>query len=161
MTTRREALLTLPLLCAASRIRAQVPVAGPPKRLGYLGSNPDPKTPPEQRPFGIGMRQKGWIHGDNLLREFAFTDGQAFERFPQLAEELVRKRVDAILSAGDVATVAAARATRTIPIVFVSVAYPVEEGLIDSYARPGRNATGLTLFAGIEVVIKRLELLRN
>ena len=92
-----------------------------------------------------GLRAKlkalGWVEGQNLVIESAFADAKV-ERLAAMAEELVRKRVDVIWAFPDLAAIAAARATRTIPIVFVNVAWPVEQGLIESYGRPGRNVTG-------------------
>jgi len=79
---------------------------------------------------------------------------------PKLAAELVAKRVDVIWALGPEAAIAAARATSTIPIVFWGVAFPVEQGLIDSFGRPGRNVTGVAWWASPEVDAKRLELLR-
>lgn len=160
MTTRRDALLALPLLYPASQARAQAPKAGPPKRLGVLSAGFEPQLPRPQRPFYIALRDMGWILGENLIVEPAFADGK-IERVQGLAEELVRKRVDAISAIGDFAAVIAARATRTIPIVFSFVFFPVEQGLIDSFARPGRNVTGRSDFAGVEVTLKRLQLLRE
>jgi putative tryptophan/tyrosine transport system substrate-binding protein len=160
MTTRRDALLALPLLCATSSIQAQAPHAGPPRRLGALFPGFDDQGPRPQRPFYIGLRQRGWVLGENLVPEPAYADGKV-ERLGELAEQLVRKRVDVILVYGDPAAVAAARATRTIPIVFFGVFFPVELGLIDSYARPGRNATGQAQLAGIEITVKRREFLKE
>jgi putative ABC transport system substrate-binding protein len=160
MTTRRDALLALPLLCGAPSLRGQKPSAIPPKRLGIISLGADSPTPPPQRPLYLALRQRGWILGENLLREPAYADGKP-ERLAGLAEELVRKRVDVILSLEDAPTVAAARATRTIPIVFTLAQFPVELGLVDSYARPGHNVTGQTFFAGVEVAFKRLVFLRE
>jgi putative tryptophan/tyrosine transport system substrate-binding protein len=160
VTSRRDALLALPLLCGAPGVRAQAPKAGPPKRMGVLNAGFEPQMPGPQRPFYLALREKGWILGDNLEVEPAFADGK-IERVQGLAEELVRKRVDVILVIGDFASVIAARATRTIPIVFTFVLFPVEQGLIDSFARPGRNVTGRSEFAGVEVTLKRLQLLRE
>jgi putative tryptophan/tyrosine transport system substrate-binding protein len=160
MTTRRDAVMALPLLCATSRIRALAPKAGSPKHLGVLSPGFDPQIPKPQRPIYIALREKGWILGDNLEVEPACADGK-IERVQWLAEELVGKRVDVILAFGDFAAVIAARTTRTIPIVFTFVLFPVEQGLIDSFARPGRNVTGRSQFAGVEVTLKRLQLLRE
>ena len=102
----------------------------------------------------------GWVEGRNLVIERAFADFQP-QRLPALAQELIRKRVDLIWTSLPDATIAAARATRTIPIVFISVAWPVEQGLIDSYARPGRNVTGVATYTGLEVSTKRLEFLKE
>ena len=101
----------------------------------------------------------GWIEGQNLVIESAFADAKV-ERLAALAEELVRKRVDVILAYPDTAAITAARATRTIPIVFVNASWPVEQGLIESYGRPGRNVTGVATYTGIEVSAKRLEFLK-
>ena len=110
-----------------------------------------------------GLRAKlktlGWIEGQNLVIESAFADTKV-ERLAALAEELVRKRVDVILAYPDLPAIAAARATRTIPIVFVNVSWPVEQGLIESYGRPGRNVTGVSTYTGLEVSAKRLEFLK-
>jgi len=169
MTTRRDALLALPFLCRVSPIHAQGSKAGQPKRLGYLGRDVDRGTAPAERPFYVALRQKGWILGDNLAREVIYTDGEgtcprsycSVERLAELASELVRKRVDIILTSGDDEAVAAARATRTIPIVFFGAALPVERGLIDSDVRTGRNVTGVTVFPGREITFKRLSFLRD
>jgi putative ABC transport system substrate-binding protein len=160
MTTRRDALLALPFLYPASQARAQAPKHSPPKRLGVLSPSFEPQLPRSQRPFYVSLSEMGWILGDNLIVEPAFADGK-IERVQELAEELVRKRVDVISVIGDFASVIAARATRTIPIVFSFVFFPVEQGLIDSFARPGRNVTGRSDFDGVEVSFKRLQLLRE
>ena len=83
------------------------------------------------------------------------------ERLAGLAQELVRMRVDLIRTGGSQAALAAARVTQTIPIVFTSVVWPIETGLIDSFARPGRNLTGTSAFTSTEVGAKRLEFLRE
>lgn len=110
-----------------------------------------------------GLRAKlaalGWVEGQNLVIERAFANYQA-QRLPALAQELIRKRVDLIWASLPEATIAAARATRTIPIVFINVAWPVEQGLIESYARPGRNVTGVASYTGLEVSTKRLDFLK-
>ena len=94
------------------------------------------------------MAQRGWIVGQNVVVERALADTRS-DRLPRLAEELVRKRVDVILCLGDQeAMVAAARATRTIPIVVFEASDPVEQGLVESLARPGRNVTGIGLVRG-------------
>jgi putative tryptophan/tyrosine transport system substrate-binding protein len=160
MTTRRDALLALPLLYAASGASAQAPKAGPAKRMGHLRPESEPKTNWSEHPFYIALSKKGWTLGENLLREPAYADWK-IERLAGLAEELVRKRVDVILCNGDLATLAAARATRTIPILFFNVSWPVEMGFIDTYGRPGRNVTGQTTATGSEVYTKRLQFLRE
>jgi putative tryptophan/tyrosine transport system substrate-binding protein len=113
-----------------------------------------------ERPFWIAMSKKGWVLGRNFVVEPAFANWRA-ESLASLAEELVRKRVDLILPSGPGTTLAAARATRTIPIVFAGEPWPVEQGFIDSFARPGRNLTGYAWYTGIEVSNKRVQFLRE
>jgi len=104
------------------------------------------------------MAQRGWILGQNILVERAFANGKS-DLLPRLAEELMRKRVDLILCAGEhEATVAAARATRTIPILAFDIADLVQAGLVDSLARPGGNVTGMAV--SDSVGDKRLQYLR-
>lgn len=160
MTTRRNALLVLPFACSAAASLAQAPKDGAVKRLGVLSLGTAPPVPPAERPLYVALKQKGWVLGENLLREAAFTGG-SFERLDALAEALVRQRVDLILANGDAPAVAAARATRTIPIVMTGVLFPVELGLVDSLARPGRNVTGQTFIAGTEIATKRMTLLKQ
>jgi hypothetical protein len=105
------------------------------------------------------LKTLGWVEGQNLVIESAFADAKV-ERLATLAEELVRKRVDVIWAYPDLPAIAAARATRTIPIVFFNASWPVEQGLIESYGRPGRNVTGMTTYTGLEVSAKRLEFLK-
>jgi putative ABC transport system substrate-binding protein len=107
------------------------------------------------------LRKLGWIEGKNIVIERRFAEFKS-ERLADLAQELISKRVELIITAEDAPALAAARATRTIPIVFVNMAFPVERGLVDSLARPGRNATGSTwLHSPSEVITKRVELLRE
>ena len=160
MTTRRDALLALPLLYGASGASAQTPKLGLAKRMGHLRPESEPKVNWSQHPFYIALSQRGWGLGENLVREPAYADWRV-ERFAGLAQELVRKRVDVILCRGDQATLAAARATRTIPIVFFDTVWPMEMGVIESYGRPGRNVTGQALVTGLEVFNKPLQFLRE
>ena len=94
------------------------------------------------------------------MRVAAYSGGKT-ERLAALAEELVSQRVDLILAVGDTSAVTAARATRTIPIVFTGVLFPVELGLVNSLAEPGRNVTGQSLIAGTDIAVKRMALLRE
>ena len=165
MSTRRDALVALPLLCAAS-LGAQTPRGDQPKRLGLIdiGSAPQKVSPnqvlEDERPFWALMKMKGWIVGDNILVERLYGEWKV-ERLAGLAQELVRRRVDVILcDSTEEAQIAAARATQSIPIVFDGAFLPEEQGLIDSYARPGRNSTGTTMYTWSEFSAKRLELVR-
>ena len=157
---RRRFLLASGALLAAPIIaRAQAP-----KRLPVLGIlSPHPKQPPEElakNPLRARLRELGWIDGKTLLIEDAYGEGRE-DRLPELASALVANKVDVIWTLGSEAAVAAARATATIPIVFWGVPYPIEQGLINSYARPGRNATGVAWSASPEIESKRLEFLHE
>ena len=90
----------------------------------------------------------GHIEGQNIVIEYRFTDGK-FERLPDLAAELVRLKVDVLVANTTNAALAAKNATRTIPIFFIGVSDPVAAGLVDSFARPGGNITGLTNIAPV------------
>lgn len=162
---RRDSLIALGALgfvSASLRVFAQAAKSGARRRIGYLqlGPDADAKLPGTQRAGSMAMRKLGWVEGENLIFERAFADHQ-IERIPALVGDLVRKGVEVLLTNGPEATLAAARATKTVPIVFVNVVWPEEQGLIDSYARPGRNLTGIAWSTGVEVSNKRLEFLRE
>lgn len=105
------------------------------------------------------MRDLGWIEGKNLHVERRYANGQP-ERLQALAEELVRANVEIIATAGGGATLAAKRATTTLPIVIRSAGDPVVQGLVASLARPGGNVTGFSI-AGPEIFAKELSLLKE
>ncbi len=129
-------------------------------RIGFLavGSH-------EGRAFLIegflkGLRERGYVVGQNIVIEYRFSEGQN-DRLPGLAAELVNLKVDLILASGSPASFAAKQATSTIPIVMGSLAAdPVETGLVVSLARPGGNITGMTEMAA-QLGGKRLELLKQ
>src|SRR5215470_11425348 len=106
-----------------------------------------------------GLRESGYVEGRNVTYAVRAADGRS-DRLPELAAELVRLKVDAIVTYGSEATRAAKQATRSIPIVFVGPSHPVEEGLVGSLARPGGNLTGLTSQQS-DIVAKTLQLLRD
>jgi len=137
---------------------------GPTRRIGIL-SEASPEVSKDtlnwEPDFWGLMAQRGWIPGQNVVVERALARWDS-SRLPRLAEELVRKRVDLIVCYGDQeAMAAAARATQTIPIVAFDVTNPVEQGLIESFARPGRNVTGISLSRGPDLATKRLKYLRT
>ena len=108
-------------------------------------------------PFTQGMRELGYVVGKNLVIEWRSAEGDA-SRLPELAAELVRLKLDILVTAGTPASRAAQKATTTIPIVMISVADPVGSNLIKSFARPGGNSTGLSNM-GFELGPKQLEML--
>jgi putative ABC transport system substrate-binding protein len=161
MMDRRIFLTTVAgLLAAPPAVEAQQ--AGKAYRIGWLRNAP--AITPEQKRYGDaigqGLREQGFVEGQNLVIESRYAEGRA-ERFAEFAAEAVRNRVDVIFAVGPQAAMAAARATKTIPIVFWGVPWPVEHGLASSLARPGGNVTGMAFFTGLEVVTKQLEFLKE
>ena len=109
--------------------------------------------------FRQGLRELGYVEGKNIVIEWRCAEGK-LDRLPALAAELVRLKVDVIVSAGPTATRAAKEATATIPIVMALDADPVGSGFVASLARPGGNITGLSTLAP-EISGKQLELLKE
>ncbi len=128
-------------------------------RIGYLQAAPRNVQLELIEAFESGLRERGYVIGRNALIEYRFADGR-LERLPELADDLVRLKVDVIVTGVNANVRAAQRATTTIPIVTAISYYPVEDGLVASLGRPGANVTGLTQDSGEEVG-KRLQLLRE
>ena len=140
-------------------VHAQAPARVP--RVGILFDGL-PLTPEQlaRSPLAQGLRELGWVPGETIILERVYSEGRP-ERLAELAAELVRRRVDIIWCNAPPPTIAAARATRTIPIVFWGVAQPVAHGLIDSFRRPGRNVTGFAFSPGPEIITKQAEFLKT
>jgi putative ABC transport system substrate-binding protein len=141
-------------------VRAQP--AGKRPRVGILSPLPRPHPEPWARhePGAVALAQLGWIEGRTVEFEPAFAAGRE-DRLPELARDLVRKGVDLIWARTAESAIAAARATQTIPIVFANVALPLEVGLVDSLARPGRNATGVAFVTDAAQPAKPIEFIRQ
>ena len=152
----------LALASLVTPLTAGAQPAGTVYRIGFLGNTPPTKDPANQRFFRAfvqGLRESGWMEGQNAIIEARYADGRT-ERFPELAADLVRLKVDVIVTAAGPATHAAKQATTTIPIVAIALADPVGQGLVASLARPGGNITGsATLFP--ELAAKRLALFKE
>jgi putative ABC transport system substrate-binding protein len=130
-------------------------------RIGYL-SNSDPVTESARaEAVRLALRELGYVEGQNIATEYRYAEGKP-DRYPELAAELARLKVDIIVAAGGIGPIRAAKnATKTIPIVMTGEGIdPVEAGLIESLARPGGNVTGITNL-GTELGGKRLELLKE
>jgi len=128
-------------------------------RVGFLvpRRRPDSIDSDYLGAFPRGMRELGYVEGKNLVIEWRFADGQ-FERLPDLAAELVRLKVDVIVSGSSQAISALQKATTTIPIVMATSGDPIGSGFVKSLARPGGNITGLSNLTS-DISTKQLELL--
>jgi putative ABC transport system substrate-binding protein len=147
------------LLALCSSADAQQPKKVP--RIGYLSASDPAIASTSSEGIRLALRERGYIEGQNIAFEYRYAEGQ-IDRFPELAAELVRLKVDIILVAGGNRLILAVKnATKTIPIVMIGAgADPVVAGLVDSLARPGGNVTGVTNLAR-ELGGKRLELLKE
>ncbi len=157
---RRSFVGTLGLGLLAAPRAAEAQPAGKVFRLGLLGTVPptDPGTLRIWDGFLEGLRQLGYVEGQNIVIERRFSEGR-YERLPALAAELVRLKVDVIVAAAITAD-EAKRATSTIPIVMTNHGDPVGSGLVASLARPGGNVTGLS-GQSPDLVGKQLQLLKE
>ncbi len=155
---RREFVALLGGAAAAWPLAAQAQQPGKLLTIGFLGTTTRSDASEWTAAFVQRLRDLGWIESRNVAIEYRWADGRS-ERFAEIAAELVRLKVDVIVTLG-VAGVAAKQATSVIPIVFAIAADPVGSGLVASLARPGGNVTGLSL-QQTDVGGKRLELLRE
>jgi putative ABC transport system substrate-binding protein len=147
-------LLSASLGTAAAQPREQMP------RIGYLspGSSNDPMRAGFLEAFRQGLRELGYVEGQNIAVESRYEEKD--ERFPALAADLVRSKVDVIVVLSGAATRAVQQTTRTIPIVMSLVNDPVGSGLVASLARPGGNGTGLTVMSP-DLAGKQFQLLKE
>src|SRR5262245_20317025 len=157
MTKNLTTTLLVSLLTIAVTAEAQQPTKVP--SIGYLDFATLSAMAARIEPFHQGLRELSYVEGKNIVIEQRFADGKR-DRLPALAAELVRLKVDVIVTAGGNATRAAKEATSTIPIVMTNDNDPVGSGFVASLARPGGNITGLSNFAP-ELGGKRLEILRE
>ena len=146
-------------MAAVYPAQAQQPKKVP--RIGYLSPFDPVAESTRSEAIRLALRELGYIEGQNIAIEYRYSEGK-LDRFPELAAELVRLKVDIIVvSGGDRLILAAKNATKTIPIVMTGGGIdPVEAGLVESLARPGGNVTGITNLSG-ELGGKRLELLKE
>ena len=144
------------VICGVA-VEAQQPTKIP--RIGYLSGSSPAAFSARRDAFRQGLRELGYVEGKNIVIEWRYAEGK-LDRLPALAAELVRLKVDIIVTAGPLQTRAAKQATSTIPIVMTNEGDPVGTGFVASLARPGGNITGLSTLAP-ELWGKRLELLKE
>lgn len=160
MKQRRILLTALGLgaFAAPLRILAQPSIAKV-SRIGILGAASAAGYLKLVDALRVRLRELGYVEGRNLAIESRWAEGK-YARLPELSAELVRLKVDAIVTAGTPAARATKQATTTIPIVLAQIADPIAIGIVSNLARPDGNITGLTYFVP-ELMAKRLELLKN
>src|SRR5215510_4904552 len=156
---RRKFIALLGGSAAAWPLTARAQQVGKLPTIGFLGATTPAGSGQLLAAFVQRLRELGWIDGRNVALEVRWAEGRS-ERFAEIAAELVRLKVDVILTHNTPPVLAAKEATSVIPIVFASAGDPVGTGVVASLARPGGNVTGLSA-GSTDVVGKRLELLRE
>ena len=130
-------------------------------RVGIVTVLAATPEPPTVRAFRQALRELGYVEGKNVEIEARYADGHV-ERLPELFAELVRLKVDVVVTGSAVATLSAKKATTTVPIVFAGVLDAIESGIVTSLARPGGNTTGATYgVGGADIAAKWVELLKE
>jgi putative ABC transport system substrate-binding protein len=160
MNNRRKLVLALgaSALTTPQRSFAQRPATTIP-RIAFLGAASAAGYAPRIDALRAGLRDLGYEEGKNILIEYRWAEGQ-YDRLPELAAEIVRLKVDVIVTHAVAPTLAAKQATATIPIVMTNVGDALGNGIVASLARPGGNITGDTFFL-TELATKRLEVLKD
>jgi putative tryptophan/tyrosine transport system substrate-binding protein len=156
---RRKFITLLGGVAAAWPLAARAQQAAKLPTIGFLGPNTPSLDSRRVGAFVQRLRELGWIEGRNVATEYRWAEGRT-EHLAEFAAEFVRLKVDVIVTSGTPPVIAAKQATSVIPIVFAAVGDPVGTGLVAALARPGGNATGLSIQA-TDLAGKRLELLRE
>ena len=159
MTSRRELLIVLGAGAISAPLASSAQQPAKTFRIGYLGSTTASGFANQVEALRAGLRDFGYVEGKNIVIEYRWAEGK-YERLPELAAELVRLKVDVLVTHGIQGALPAKRATTTIPIVLAMSADAVAGGVVASLARPGGNVTGSTYFAP-QLAAKRLELLKE
>src|SRR6516165_4030657 len=159
VTIGRRELLAAIGGAAAWPLAARAQQAGKLPAIGFLGPNTRSAASEWVVALVQRLRELGWMEGRTITIEYRWAEGRE-ERFPEIAAELVRLKVELIVTSGTPAVMASKKATSLIPIVFATAGDPVGSGLVASLAHPGGNITGLATLAN-ELAGKRLELLRE
>lgn len=159
MTPRRRTLLLVLAASFAAPSRLLSQVAKPPPRVAIIFNGTADTDKIFIEPFFQAMRELGYVDGRNVVFDVRYAEGRN-DRWPGIVSELLGRKPDVMALGGSVAIRAASKATSTVPIVMMSVANPVSQGLVASLARPGGNVTGNAILTEV-VGLKRMELLRE
>ncbi len=159
MISRRAFLRSVAVGVIAAPLVAEAQQPGKVYRIGFLGNQNPTLTAPSLDAFRHGLRELGWVEGQNVFIEYRWADGN-LDRLPALASDLVRLPIDVLLVAGPAGVRAARQATRTVPIVAAIMSDPVVAGFVASFARPGGNLTGSAVQFE-DLVTKQLQLLKE
>jgi putative ABC transport system substrate-binding protein len=143
----------------AAPLAAEGQLSGKVRRIGYLDQGSAARNKPYFEAFRQELRDLGWVESQNIAIEVRFAEGKT-DQLPTLAAELVRLKMDLIVTSSTPAALAAKQATTTMPIVIGFAADPVGSGIVASLARPGGNITGWT-HQGLELRAKYLDLLKE
>ena len=143
---RRREFITLGGAAAAWPIAARAQRAAKTARIGFLGADTQSGIESRLERFRAGLRDLGYVEGDNVLIDFRWAEGN-YARLAEFAGELVRLKVDLLVTYGTPGTLAAKQATTTVPIVMIVSGDAIATGIVTSLAHPGKNVTGSTFFA--------------
>jgi putative tryptophan/tyrosine transport system substrate-binding protein len=157
---RRAFITLLGAAAAAWPLPARAQQAGKIYRIGFLANDPTIPTQPAGQAFLDGLRESGFIEGRNVIIERRFAEGR-LDRYADLMAELVRLKVDVVVTSANAATLAAKNASTEIPIVMMNVADPLGEGIVANLAHPTGNITGLVQDDSAEIAAKRMQLLKD
>jgi putative ABC transport system substrate-binding protein len=156
---RREFITLIGGAAAAWPLAARAQQAAKVAQIGFLGSTFASNWASRVEAFRSGLRDLGYVEGENIAIEFRWAD-ENYDRLADLVTELIRRKVDVLVTYGTPASLIAKRATTTIPIVMVHSGDAVAAGIVASLARPGGNLTGMTYFVP-ELMAKRMEMLKD
>jgi putative ABC transport system substrate-binding protein len=157
---RREFITLLGGVAVSWPLMARAQQAGKIYRIGFLANDAAIPTQPVGQAFLDGLRADGFIEGKNIVIERRFAEGRR-GRYADLVAELVRQKVEILVTSAEEATLAAKRATTSIPIVMLNVSDPVGQGIVASLAHPEGNITGGTQDDSAEIAAKRVQLLKD
>ena len=156
---RRDLIMLLGAAATAGPLAAHAQQPAKIARIGFLGATPAAGIESRLERFRAGLRDLGHVEGENIFIDFRWAEGK-YARLAQFAAELIRLKVDVLVTCGTPGTLAAKQATTTVPIVMAVSGDAVATGIVASLARPGGNVTGSSFFSP-ELTAKRLELLND